>query len=184
MAAEAPTDRLGLVAPDFTLPDSAGRLWSLDQIAGPRGTLIVFMCNHCPYVLAIIDRLVRDAAELQSLGIGVAAINANDDVAYPEDSFAAMAPFAQAHRLPFPYLRDESQEVARAYDAVCTPDFYGFDADRVLRYRGRLDSSGREPAAPDVRRELVEAMRLVAAGQTPPDPKPCIGCSIKWRAEE
>jgi len=183
MAAEAPTDRLGLRAPAFTLPDSAGRPWSLDEIAGRHGTLIIFLCNHCPYVLAIIDRLARDAAELQALGIGVAGINANDAVAYPEDSFAAMAPFAQTHRLPFPYLHDASQEVARAYGAVCTPDFFGFDAGRVLRYRGRLDASGRQPAPPDARRELVEAMRLVAAGQTPADQQPCIGCSIKWRQD-
>jgi len=182
MAAEAPTD-LGLIAPAFTLPDSAGRLWSLDQIAGPRGTLIVFLCNHCPYVLAIIDRLVRDATELQALGIGVAGINANDAEAYPEDAFAAMAPFAAAHHLPFPYLHDESQAVARAYGAICTPDFFGFDANRVLRYRGRLDSSGRQPATPDARRELVEAMRLVIKGQSPAEVNPCIGCSIKWRPE-
>jgi hypothetical protein len=146
--------------------------------------VVVFMCNHCPYVLAVIDRIVRDFAELRRLGYGVVGISANDVVQYPEDSFEAMGTFARTHGIDFPYLYDESQEVARAYGAVCTPDFFGFDAGQALRYRGRLDSSGRQPAAPDVRRELVEAMTLVRATGVGPDVQsPAIGCSIKWRQE-
>lgn len=145
MAVETPTGSLGGVAPDFALPGTDGRVWSLADIAGPRGTLVVFMCNHCPYVLAIVDRLNRDAAALKQLGIGVVGINANDAATYPDDSFENMVAFARRHGLGFPYLHDESQQVARAYGAVCTPDFFGFDAKGVLRYRGRLDASGRQP---------------------------------------
>ncbi|CAA7627030.1 thioredoxin family protein [Magnetospirillum sp. SS-4] len=182
MAVSPPFCAFGWTAPDFALPGVDGRVRTLADIAGPRGTLIAFICNHCPYVVAIIDRLVRDAEELRGLGIGVAAINANDALQYPEDSFEAMAAFAQRHRIGFPYLHDESQQVARAYDAVCTPDFFGFDAGLGLQYRGRLDSSGRLPAAPDVRRDLVEAMRQVAAtGRGPADQIASMGCSIKWR---
>jgi len=184
MAVETPTGSLGAAILDFSLPGTDGRVWTLADIAGPRGTLVVFMCNHCPYVLAIIDRLNRDAAELKQLGIGVVGINANDAATYPDDSFDNMATFAKQHALGFPYLHDESQQVARAYGAVCTPDFFGFDAGGVLRYRGRLDASGRQPGPTDARRELVEAMRLIAeTGETPADQVPSIGCSIKWRAE-
>lgn len=182
MAVSPPLCSFGWKAPDFALPGIDGRIRTLADIAGPRGTLIAFICNHCPYVVAIIDRLVRDAAELRSFGIGVAAINANDAVQYPEDSFDAMKTFAERHGMDFPYLHDESQQVARAYDAVCTPDFFGFDAGLGLQYRGRLDSSGRLPAASDVRRDLVEAMRMVAAtGHGPADQTASMGCSIKWR---
>ncbi|CCG42278.1 thioredoxin family protein [Magnetospirillum molischianum] len=184
MAVETPTGSLGAVATDFTLPGTDGRVWSLADISGPRGTLVVFMCNHCPYVLAIIDRLNRDAAELKRLGIGVVGINANDAETYPDDSFDNMVTFAQRHELGFPYLHDESQQIARAYGAVCTPDFFGFDAEGVLRYRGRLDASERQPGPADARRELVEAMREIAdTGKTPDGQIPSIGCSIKWRAE-
>jgi peroxiredoxin len=182
MAVSPPLCSFGWKAPDFALPGIDGRIRTLADIAGPRGTLIAFICNHCPYVVAIIDRLVRDAAELRSFGIGVAAINANDAIQYPEDSFDAMKTFAERHGVDFPYLHDESQQVARAYDAVCTPDFFGFDAGLGLQYRGRLDSSGRLPAAFDVRRDLVEAMRMVAAtGHGPADQTASMGCSIKWR---
>jgi peroxiredoxin len=184
MAVETPTGSLGAKASDFALPDTNGRVWTLADIAGPRGTLVVFMCNHCPYVLAIIDRLNRDAAALKQLGIGVVGINANDAVTYPDDSFDNMVTFAKQHGLGFPYLHDESQQVARTYGAVCTPDFFGFDAAGVLRYRGRLDASGRQPGPPDAKRELVEAMRLIAeTGETPDGQVPSIGCSIKWRDE-
>jgi peroxiredoxin len=182
MAVETPLCDFGWRAPDFTLPGIDGRSWSLAEAAGPRGVLVAFICNHCPYVLAIVDRLVRDAAELKSLGIGVVGINSNDALQYPEDSFDNMLLFARRHGIGFPYLYDESQQVARAYDAVCTPDFFGFDAGFGLRYRGRLDSSGRLPAAPDARRELVEAMRQVAeTGQGPDRQIAGMGCSIKWR---
>ena len=141
----------------------------------------MFICNHCPYVKAVIDRICRDARELQAMGIGVAAIMSNDTQAYPEDSFANMKTWARQLDFPFPYLYDPSQKVARDYGAVCTPDFFGFNRDLELQYRGRLDSSGKAAAAPDVRRELVEAMRQIAAtGHGPAEQVASIGCSIKW----
>lgn len=181
MATLAPVCDFGWRAPDFSLPATDGRRYRLADVAGERGTLIMFLCNHCPYVMAIIDRIVRDAGELGSLGVGVAAICANDAAAYPEDSFANMAALAARAAFPFPYLHDESQEVARAYGAACTPDFFGFEARLGLQYRGRLDDSGRQ-ARPGARRELFEAMAAVAAtGAGPRDQTPSIGCSIKWR---
>ena len=173
----------GWRAPDFTLPATDGRTLSLEDIRGERGTVIVFICNHCPYVKAIADRLAREGRALAELGIGMAAICANDATTHPQDSFDNMRAFAEAHGFPFPYLHDESQEVARAYGAVCTPDFFGFDADLGLQYRGRLDSSGAQPAPPDARRELHDAMRQVAeTGHGPREQVPSMGCSIKWKA--
>ena len=183
MAEETPLCDFGWKAPDFRLPATDGRTYSLEDVRGACGTLIIFKCNHCPYVKAIVERLVRDAAALQEAGIGVAAICSNDAVNYPEDAFDKMAEFANQHGFTFPYLHDESQEVARAYDAVCTPDFFGFDADLGLQYRGRLDASGRDPAPADARRELHEAMMQVAeTGQGPRQQQASIGCSIKWKA--
>ncbi len=183
MAAQSEPLIAGAPAPDFALPGVDGRTWTRDQCRGPNGLLVMFICNHCPYVQAVIDRIVRDARELAPLGIGTVAISANDVVAYPEDSFENMAAMARRHGFPFPYLYDESQQVARAYGAVCTPDFFGFNARLQLQYRGRLDASRREPAPPDARRELFEAMKLIAAtGVGPAEQWPSIGCSIKWRA--
>lgn len=183
MAVHTPICDFGWPAPDFSLPGADGRVWTLADVRGSRATLIVFICNHCPYVKAVIDRLVRDAHILMDKGVGVAAISANDPVQYPEDSFDNMKRFAAEHGFRFPYLFDESQAVARAYDAVCTPDFFGFDADLGLQYRGRLDSSGKQPAAPDARRELFEAMSAVAeTGHGPREQTPSMGCSIKWKA--
>ena len=183
MAATAAPIERGMLAPDFTLPGVDGRDWTRDEARGAHGLLVMFVCNHCPYVQAIVDRIVRDARELQALGIGVVAISANDASAYPEDSFERMRDFAAARGFSFPYLYDESQAVARAYGAVCTPDFFGFNAALALEYRGRLDSSGRQPAAPDARRELLEAMRQIATvGRGPAAQTPSIGCSIKWKA--
>lgn len=182
MAVETPICDFGRKAPDFRLPGIDGRTYGLADAAGPRGTLIMFICNHCPYVKAVIERIVRDVAELQALGIGAAAIMSNDVVHYPEDSFENMKAFAAAHQFPFPYLYDESQEVARAYDAVCTPDFFGYDAALGLQYRGRLDASRRETGPADARRDLFEAMRQVAeTGRGPAEQIPSMGCSIKWR---
>jgi peroxiredoxin len=169
-------------APPFSLPATDGRTYSLDDIAGPKGTVIVFICNHCPYVKAVIERLVDDAKVLMAEGIGVAAICANDARTHPDDSFPKMKEFARLHGFPFPYLHDESQAVARAYNAVCTPDFFGYDAGRKLKYRGRLDEGGRATPAPGAKRELVEAMRAIAAGREPAEQTPSIGCSIKWKA--
>lgn len=177
-----PLCNFGWKAPDFSLPGIDGRTYRLADVSGPRGTLVMFICNHCPYVRAVIDRLVRDVRELQPLGIGAAAIMANDYARYPDDAPERMRDFAAEHTFPFPYLIDETQAVARAYDAVCTPDFFGFDADLGLQYRGRLDESGRQPAAPDARRELFEAMRQVAkTGRGPAEQHASMGCSIKWR---
>lgn len=183
MAVHTPICNFGWSAPDFALPGTDGRTWTLADVRGPRATLIVFICNHCPYVKAVVDRLVRDAHALMDIGVGVAAISANDPVQYPDDSFENMQRFAAEHGFRFPYLFDESQAVARAYDAVCTPDFFGFDAGLGLQYRGRLDSSGKQPAGPDARRELFEAMTMIAeTGQGPRDQTASMGCSIKWKA--
>jgi peroxiredoxin len=182
MAVETPVCDFGWKAPDFRLPGIDGRQWSLSELRGPKGLLVMFICNHCPYVQAIVDRLVRDVSQLQGLGVGVAAIMSNDAHAYPDDSFDNMKAFAARHGFAFPYLYDESQDVARAYDAVCTPDFFGFDADMGLQYRGRLDSSRREAGPTDARRELFEAMAQVAEiGHGPSVQVPSMGCSIKWK---
>ena len=182
MAVSTPICDFGWKAPDFTLPGVDSKTYGLADIRGEKGTLVMFICNHCPYVKAIIDRLVRDAKALQEAGIGVVAISANDAEQYPEDSFDNMKVFAEQHGFTFPYLYDESQEVAKAYGAVCTPDFFGFNAADELQYRGRLDSSGKQPAAPDARRELYEAMMQVAeTGRGPEEQIPSMGCSIKWK---
>ncbi len=183
MAEETPICDFGWKAPSFTLPATDGKTYSLERLRGPNGTLVMFICNHCPYVKAVIDRIVRDVDELRTLGINAVAISSNDVTHYPDDSFDNMRRFAQAHRFSFPYLYDESQAVARAYDAVCTPDFFGFNADLELQYRGRLDASRKEAAPDNVRRDLFEAMKEIAAtGQGPREQTPSIGCSIKWKA--
>lgn len=183
MAEQTPVCNFGWKAPSFTLPGIDGKTYSLEQLRGPNGTLVMFICNHCPYVKAVIDRIVRDVNELRGLGINAVAISSNDVVHYPEDSFDNMKRYAEAHRFSFPYLYDESQEVARAYDAVCTPDFFGFNADLELQYRGRLDESRKETAPANVRRDLFEAMKQVAlTGQGPREQIPSVGCSIKWKA--
>jgi len=170
-----------LTAADFSLPATDGRHLSYADIAGPKGTVIVFMCNHCPYVKAVLDLMIRDARDLARQGVGFAGICSNDSEAYPEDGLAAMQRLARDKGLPFPYLHDATQEVARAYGAVCTPDFFGFDGARRLVYRGRLDAS-RSAAVPGARRELYEAMKAVAEGRpAPADQHAAIGCSIKWR---
>ncbi|MBI2308985.1 MAG: thioredoxin family protein [Rhodocyclales bacterium] len=182
VALNPPVCDFGWPAPDFDLPGTDGKRHTRDACRGPNGLLVVFICNHCPYVQAVIDRLVRDAGELQALGIGVVAISSNDATAYPADAFPEMARFAEQHAFPFPYLYDETQAVARAYGAVCTPDFFGFNAALALQYRGRLDDTGRGPARPDARRELFDAMRQVAAsGCGPQAQTPSIGCSLKWK---
>ena len=181
MAMETPVCDFGWKALDFSLKGTDAKTYTLEDIRGPRGTLVMFICNHCPYVKAILDRLVRDAKELQDSGIGVIAIMANTPNEYAEDSFDNMAVVAGDNGFTFPYVIDETQDVARAYDARCTPDFFGFNAELELQYRGRLDASGKE-AAPDARRELFEAMAQVAeTGKGPAQQTASIGCSIKWR---
>lgn len=174
---------LGASAPNFRLPSTDGRTFALDDVAGAKGTVIVFICNHCPYVKAVIGRLVADARLLMAEGVGFAAISSNDAASYPEDSFPKMREFALLHDFPFPYLHDETQNAARAYGAVCTPDFFGLDRDLKLKYRGRLDEGRTTPPPPNARRELLEAMRAIAAGgPAPANQVPSIGCSIKWKA--
>ena len=182
MPATPPVCEFGWPAVPFELPDTEGRVWTLDSLRGPNGLLVMFICNHCPYVLAVADKLVTEAADLRELGIGVAAICSNDAVQYPADSFDKMGRFASEHGFTFPYLHDADQSVARAYGAACTPDFFGFNSDLELQYRGRLDDSGRSGRPPD-HRELHEAMRQVAeTGEGPRQQTPSMGCSIKWKA--
>lgn len=182
MAVSPPVCDFGWKAPDFSLPGTDGKTYTLDDIKGPNGTLVMFICNHCPYVIAVRDRIIRDAKELQGLGIGVVAISSNDAETYPADSFDNMKKMAEDLALPFPYLYDEDQSVAKTYDAICTPDFFGFNAEMGLQYRGRLDASRKEAGPPDLRRDLFEAMKQVAeTGQGPAEQIPSMGCSIKWK---
>ncbi len=182
VALTPPVCDFGRPAPDFALPGTDGRVHTLADCRGPNGLLVMFICNHCPYVQAVLDRIVRDCRALAALGVGSVAIMSNDVEAYPDDAFPHMLALAERLQFPFPYLYDASQQVARAYGAVCTPDFFGYNAEMALQYRGRLDASGRNPGATDARRELFEAMKQVAeTGQGPREQLASIGCSIKWR---
>lgn len=179
---ETPVCDFGQPAPDFSLPGVDGKAWSLANARGPKGLLVMFICNHCPYVQAVRQRIVRDAKELQALGINSIAIMSNDPTDYPEDSFDNMKKVAKEFGFPFPYVMDETQEVAKRYGAVCTPDFFGYNADLQLQYRGRLDESRKETVA-NARRDLFDAMKQVAlTGQGPREQIPSMGCSIKWKA--
>jgi peroxiredoxin len=174
---------LGWKACDFTLKGVDGGMHGLADVRGHKGTLVAFICNHCPYVKAIIGRLVDETRALAALGIGTIAVMPNDTEAYPADSFENMQAFARQHGFAFPYVIDETQEVARAYSAVCTPDFFGFNARDELQYRGRLDAS-RTTLVPNARRDLYEAMQLIAeTGRGPAEQPTSAGCSIKWRRE-
>lgn len=181
---ETPVCNFGQPAIDFSLPGVDGRVWTLEECRGENGLLVMFICNHCPYVKAIRERIVRDALELQAFGINCVAIMSNDPADYPEDSFENMRAVAKQFGFPFPYLLDETQQVARAYGAVCTPDFFGYNADLELQYRGRLDASKKEVAPEGARRELLEAMiQIAGTGHGPEEQIPSIGCSIKWRED-
>lgn len=178
---ETPVCEFGLPAPDFSLPGVDGKTYTLADLKGENGLLVMFICNHCPYVKAIRERLIRDAKELKQLGINTVAISSNDPADYPEDSFENMKKVAAQYHYPFPFLFDESQGVAKTFGAVCTPDFFGYNKDLQLQYRGRLDESRKEAVA-DARRDLFEAMKQVAqTGQGPRDQIPSMGCSIKWK---
>lgn len=178
-----PVCDFGWPAPDFELPGTDGQRHSLKSISGEKGLLVMFICNHCPYVKAVLDRIVRDARELKQLGINCIAIMSNDPAEYPEDSWENMVKIAREMDFPFPYVLDETQAVAKAYGAVCTPDFFGFNGQLQLQYRGRLDASRKEAAPPDVPRDLFNAMKLIAeTGLGPREQIPSIGCSIKWKA--
>ena len=181
MAVSTPICDFGWKAPEFSAPGVDGRTYALADVKGKNGTLVMFICNHCPYVTASIARIVRDAKELAAHGIGVIAINPNDAARYPDDSFVNMKSFAAKHGLPFPYVHDESQEIARAYGAACTPDFFGFNANGELQYRGELDDARMSGRAPG-NRALFDAMVQIAeTGRGPKEQIPSMGCSIKWR---
>ncbi|MAN57075.1 MAG: thioredoxin family protein [Paracoccus sp. (in: a-proteobacteria)] len=183
MAVSPPVCDFGAPWHDFTLPDPDGKAVSLADIEGSKGTLVMFICNHCPYVQAVLDRIVRDAKEMQAAGIGVVAISANDVVEYPGDGPKQMKAEAEKHGFSFPYLYDKSQDTARAYGAECTPDFFGYNADGRLQYRGRLDSSTRQAGPADAKRELRDAMMMIAkTGKGPVNQVPSMGCSIKWKS--
>ncbi|WP_455375586.1 thioredoxin family protein [Kaarinaea lacus] len=178
---ETPVCEFGKPAIDFSLPGVDGKTWTMEQCKGEKGLLVMFICNHCPYVKAVRERIVRDTNELKALGVNSVAIMSNDPSLYEEDSFENMKAISKEFGFSFPYLLDESQEVAKAYGAVCTPDFFGYNANLELQYRGRLDESRKETAAPDVRRDLFEAMAEVAkTGKGPAEQIPSMGCSIKW----
>ncbi|MHB8623288.1 MAG: thioredoxin family protein [Sulfuricaulis sp.] len=180
---ETPVCDFGLPATDFRLTGVDGKIWSLNDVRGKHGLLVMFICNHCPYVKAVRERILRDARELNDLGIRSVAIMSNDPTDYAEDSFDNMKAIADEYKFPFPYLYDETQQVARAYGAVCTPDFFGFNKDLKLQYRGRLDASRKEPMT-GARRDLFEAMKQVAqTGHGPEEQIPSMGCSIKWKQE-
>ena len=181
---ETPVCDFGWKAADFDLPGVDGKRYDLTSVKGEKGLLVMFICNHCPYVKAIQDRIIRDVRALREQGIGAIAIMSNDPSDYPEDSFDNMARVARECDFPFPYVWDETQQVAKAYGAICTPDFFGLNNRLELQYRGRLDASRKEAAPADARRDLFEGMLQVAeTGHGPDKQIPSIGCSIKWRAE-
>ena len=181
MLLDTPLCDFGWKAPPFTLADPDGRQHSLDDMMGERGLLVAFICNHCPYVKAVIDRLVADAAALAGDGVNTVAIMPNDYATHPDDSPPRMKAFAQQHGFGFPYLIDETQQVAREWGAVCTPDFFGLNAAGELQYRGRIDDA-KMGNADGRTAELLEAMRLVAStGNGPRAQIASMGCSIKWR---
>lgn len=183
-ALNPPICDFGLPAPEFNLAGTDGLRHTLASCRGPEGLLVFFMCNHCPFVKAVIERIVRDTRELAKHGIGSVAIMSNNVTVYPEDSPKNMQQWAQELDFPFPYLYDETQSVARAFGAVCTPDYFGYNKQLQLQYRGRLDASGRNPGAPDARRELFDAMLEIAkTGKGPAQQIPSIGCSIKWKQD-
>lgn len=179
---ETPICDFGKPAPDFRLLGVDGRYWTLHDCLGEKGLLVMFICQHCPYVKAVHERMLRDTLELKALGVHSVAIMSNDVTDYPDDSYDNMQRIAREFDYSFPYLLDDTQEVAKTYGAVCTPDFFGYNAKLELQYRGRLDASRKETAPPDTIRELFLAMQQVAkTGQGPSEQIPSMGCSIKWR---
>jgi peroxiredoxin len=169
---------------DFALSGVDGKIWTLQKCMGSHGLLVMFICNHCPYVKAIRSHLVRDTRALQKLGVNSVAIMSNDPSDYPEDTFENMVSVASEFEFNFPYLLDATQEVAKAYGAVCTPDFFGYNAQYQLQYRGRFDGSGVQTNQENLPRELFNAMQLVAETNKGPEQQtPSIGCSIKWKQD-
>ena len=174
---------LGTLAPDFNLPDTvSGNTVNLQEVKGENGTIIIFLCNHCPYVIHVNEEIVSICNEYAAKGVGSVGISSNDVENYPDDSPEKMKIHAETVKYPFPYLYDEDQSVARSYDAICTPDFFGFNSDMGLQYRGRLDASRKEAGPDNLRRDLYEAMVQVArTGKGPRDQISSMGCSIKWK---
>ncbi len=183
VALNTPVCNFDWPAPDFKLPDGNGKTYDLRELKGDKGTLIVFICNHCPYVKSIIDDFVATARLLQENKVNVVAISSNDVVTYPEDAPDKMVEFAETHQFTFPYLYDETQKVAKQYGAICTPDLFGFNKDLKLQYRGRFDARGRENVSGNAKdNDLAKAMLQIAAtGRGPQEQIPSIGCSIKWK---
>ncbi len=181
VSTETPVCDFKAPAIDFKLKGVDNKLYTLNECRGENGLLVMFICNHCPYVKAIINRIIRDTKELKLLGINTVAIMSNDQQEYKEDSFENMQKIASDFMFPFPYLLDETQEIAKAYGAVCTPDFFGYNTDLELQYRGRFDESRKDTAPEHVNRDLFEAMSQVArTGSGPKEQIPSMGCSIKW----
>ena len=181
VSTETPVCDFNIPAINFNLKGVDGKMHTLDSCKGENGLLVMFICNHCPYVKAIIDRVIRDTKELKAMGLNTVAIMSNNPDEYEADSFENMQIISEEMNFPFPYLIDETQEIAKAYGAVCTPDFFGYNADLELQYRGRLDASRKESAATDVKRDLFDAMSQVAiTDQGPLEQIPSMGCSIKW----
>lgn len=180
---QSPEKDKNFYAVDFKLKNIDGQTLTLADCRGPQGLLIMFICNHCPYVKAVVTRLTATCKTLQAQGYGCVAIMPNDTANYPADSFENMKIFARENGVSFPYLIDETQEIAKAYGAVCTPEFLGFDKDLRLQYRGRLDSAGAKPAGPETEPELLKALTAMAEGKPLQSPQhPSMGCSIKWKA--
>ncbi len=179
---ESVMNPLGFIAPKFDLIEPlSGNRFSFDDLAGQKGTLVIVMCNHCPYVKAILPRLVNDLAELQKIGINTAAISSNDVVNYPEDSYLNMQKISKEQRFPFPYLLDDRQETAKDYQAICTPDFFGYNDNLELQYRGRIRELKDLKPIKVGESDLFKAMKQISeTGKGPKDQIPSLGCSIKW----
>ena len=179
---ETPTCEFGEKAFDFKLLGTDGKFWSLADCVGDNGTLIMFICNHCPYVKAIQSKLVEDTKKMLKAGVKSVAIMSNDPEDYPEDSFENMKKISRDYNYPFPYLFDETQEIAKTYNAVCTPDFFGYNKSLDLQYRGRFDETGMKQSSKESKRDLLEAMRQVSkTSKGPQEQIPSVGCSIKWK---
>ena len=174
--------QLGTPAANFSLPGTDGQTHSLSNYSDAKILGIIFICNHCPYVHAVLSRLIAIQSDYADKGVQLVGINANDGSQYPDDNFSNMQKAVEEQGINFPYLHDESQEVARAYQAQCTPDLFIFDANRQLAYHGRIDDNWQEPDQV-TRHELREALDTILAGESIPedDQKPSIGCSIKWK---
>jgi peroxiredoxin len=182
MLTQTPICDFGKKAIPFKLKSTEDKIISLEELKGENGTLVMFICNHCPYVKAITKDIVEDCNELKKIGINTVAISSNDSINYPEDSFDNMIKFAKKNNFSFPYLIDETQEIAKAYDAVCTPDFFGYNKDLELQYRGRSRELKNLVPVRDGKSDLYKAMKQIAeTGNGPKNQIPSAGCSIKWK---